>query len=1574
MYKTIRKVLIMFLLVSTLVCGALFAVACTHGHTHNYGYVSDGEAGHHQECKDCDDVRSEILPHNYNNDDVCTSCGYHKGAGSELIALAKPTGLNVKDGILTWNAVEHAVDYEIKADGAFVTTVSADDPEGLKFDLKKTQLSVGNHSVTVTAIGDGETYGVSPESDSVTYTVEPVETPEPKKLDAPTGLKIEDGILTWDAVEYAVDYEIKADGSFVATVAADDPEGLKADLKKAQLSVGNHSVTVTAIGDDVFYTDSDASAPVTYKVAGQLPAPTGVALKVDILSWDAVNYADGYKIYDGENLVATVDGDGELKVDLSEKILTEGEHQVSVSAYSDDEDYEESERSAPVTYKVVPVVTPQGGTEHWVEEGMGAGTSWRHVAGDPYEITSGGKYSIPVKYEIKRGSEDMGDWTWEYTDFVSQVDLIKFTAPLAGKHAYIFSWNGDDYGLNYLNDVEDFELEDVCVFYDDENYKLIFVLEENEEIKLALRYIYSGNAEFLTGDEEFSYVLTIEEGEEVTAGSLYDPIEVTQFEDTHTADGLTKAYFKLPVNTLEDAYEITFTGDLKVYILQYGLKSADVVENEDNAVSSGYIFIPSSVGMTYIYVVAANGVDISFTLTKSIMPGSAENPIVMELGVEMNYTFMTWSDAWAKFDVSEAGFYRFTVETTSIVIYSSLDVDTAEGSGQLGDIIYSDSLKNDLYLTVGTIYIKLAYSGESVSLTITKTPNEDGNISNPHELSLGNYNLSTSGSAMYFKYVPSFTGKLKVNHDAFAGVIVYAYSDSVFTTPYVTGTDDGYDEEFTLDVTKDVTVYFFVNAEYAIYGEDQDYAHMDTVVITLTGTLAKPTLTVNDNTKKATWTAVAGATSYVIYSGNDILASNVTALEYDLSGLAPGVYTIYVEAIGDGENLLASGKSSSKSYKYEVQLAAPTNAKVEDGKLVWDEVENATSYRIRVDDAKSNTYKTVYTNSFEDLLDSSFVTEGAHTFYITACGPNGYTESEAVSVQYTVVFPADFEIGQEYDVTHLAAYTIKFEGGKTYTVILSGDYADHFIVRDTGDGHTWTLKSNQSNVAGDLIIPGATSLAVAFEVPADKGGTYNIRFVDNEAFTDPEHSSHSCKVQFVEGDHSVAFEGPKEFTLDEELEVNLKAFETVDYTFNSSLPGLYNISLKDISGSYTVKVNNGSVTFIDTKDSAQIDGDWSETEGTFEDKTVYLAGEVDFNKFTITFYSGSTVKVKVLITYVRPGDRTLVLDAEPVYGAISGQSETDADDLDTSKVGKLIISNLVAGQKYTIIMTELNNQSSDHRLVYNGKTYTSYLSENHNATCISFEAEAGENDAYIYSIVASGKVGTCKLKLVNYIEGDEPANENGPAQGESKWLVTGGSEGNAAELKFSSDFVVGGTYTIAITDSEKEEETPLWWSATYILVYGAGKTVEFDYANGDYSHKEATFVAEGSPVKVYSLNGRGSANPLNTKFEIISVVLPEDNGLKVGNSVTVDLSTTAIDIELSSKLVAGQKYILKMGWNINVINGGKFVYNGNELTVNADIETESVTVEFTAVEGVNVIKASLLLGTASGVTITLLKV
>ena len=83
-----------------------------------------------------------------------------------------------------------------------------------------------------------------------------------QKLDAPTNLKIEGTVLTWDAVENATKYRVNISGDAQLNRVI---KVNSADLSTFNLERGDYSVQVQAIGDGDKYLDSDLSQTIAYK-------------------------------------------------------------------------------------------------------------------------------------------------------------------------------------------------------------------------------------------------------------------------------------------------------------------------------------------------------------------------------------------------------------------------------------------------------------------------------------------------------------------------------------------------------------------------------------------------------------------------------------------------------------------------------------------------------------------------------------------------------------------------------------------------------------------------------------------------------------------------------------------------------------------------------------------------------------------------------------------------------------------------------------------------------------------------------------------------------------------------------------------------------------------------------------------------------------------------------------------------------------------------------------------------------------------------------------------------------------
>ena len=224
MYKTLRKGLLLVLLVVSVVCGALFAVACDP--TDDNG-GNDAKVTYSVTVTLAEDVEGVTL--------TSLKAQWYSGttAASDAIALSGEGKASVE---------LDAGSYTVKLNGV---------PASAKYT-----------EATVTAAAPNATIQIT----KVTGSQAP-------KLSTPTGLKVVDDILSWDAVENAVSYDIYADNVWLTSVDKDNEDGLRVYV--GRLSVGTHSLCVVAVGDGENYSNSEKSASIDYTVEENKNVPAG---------------------------------------------------------------------------------------------------------------------------------------------------------------------------------------------------------------------------------------------------------------------------------------------------------------------------------------------------------------------------------------------------------------------------------------------------------------------------------------------------------------------------------------------------------------------------------------------------------------------------------------------------------------------------------------------------------------------------------------------------------------------------------------------------------------------------------------------------------------------------------------------------------------------------------------------------------------------------------------------------------------------------------------------------------------------------------------------------------------------------------------------------------------------------------------------------------------------------------------------------------------------------------------------------------------------------------------------------
>lgn len=192
----------------------------------------------------------------------------------EAVQLTAPTNLAISGGNIVWNTVDHAMRYELSytKDGITRTVLVNATTYALS------NFTQGEYTFMVRAIGDGFFYETSPYSASIVHTLTATQ------LLAPSNLRVEDGIVRFDAVAGALGYKLMIDYSdFNLTTTS-------FNLAPFNLGPGTYMITVQALGNGTSILDSPVSAVYTYVIERELTAE-------EILINDIVNHEIKSLIY-----------------------------------------------------------------------------------------------------------------------------------------------------------------------------------------------------------------------------------------------------------------------------------------------------------------------------------------------------------------------------------------------------------------------------------------------------------------------------------------------------------------------------------------------------------------------------------------------------------------------------------------------------------------------------------------------------------------------------------------------------------------------------------------------------------------------------------------------------------------------------------------------------------------------------------------------------------------------------------------------------------------------------------------------------------------------------------------------------------------------------------------------------------------------------------------------------------------------------------------------------------------------------------------------------------------------------
>lgn len=141
----------------------------------------------------------------------------------------------------------------------------------------------------------------------------------------------------------------------------------------------------------------------------------------------------------------------------------------------------------------------------------------------------------------------------------------------------------------------------------------------------------------------------------------------------------------------------------------------------------------------------------------------------------------------------------------------------------------------------------------------------------------------------------------------------------------------------------------------------------DVKTVTKLGTVDNSKIKYDVQAGKLSWTSVSGAKSYDVYVNGFIQAEDCKATSIDLD--CPNAnFVVEIQAKSDAQDTLAGEMSEQKEFIF---LDPVTNVRVDNGVLVWDEVNLATGYLLKIGNA---TPKTITGTSYDKLQRGTSLT------------------------------------------------------------------------------------------------------------------------------------------------------------------------------------------------------------------------------------------------------------------------------------------------------------------------------------------------------------------------------------------------------------------------------------------------------------------------------------------------------------------------------------------------------------------------------------------------------------------------
>ncbi|MFA6667230.1 MAG: Ig-like domain-containing protein [Bacilli bacterium] len=841
--------------------------------------------------------------------------------------LSAPTNLEIENGVISWDSVEHASGYKLTIN--LLESETTQNLPACSFDFASSYTTSGNYTISVIATGetmDNARYLNSNSSDSITVT----------KLKSPQNAQVINGVLVWDSVELASSYQVMIGDSETLPITINNYYSF-ANTNEITYSARSYTIRVKAMGNNADVLDSSYSGSCNFEKIGTV-VDNGFSISGDTIIWESVENALTYEVYLNNSTTAV--------------IVTGNTLQMSDNSYE----------SGGYTIRVRAISTASG-----------------FISGEKSNSFSFTKLPSPVEVEIVDGYLS---WSMpENSGVVTYYNVMIGTTVYTGLTAT--TTNLDGYMLGGATAL-------ICIqaVGDEEEYLSSNFSSQQSFTKLSSQLNLNVNSGALTWGEivgassyeilvartlpdETIYTQTIEVmADEAKLLDLMNDVRFTEAGyysiQIKAIGGTGGVYISSALSSAWELTKLANISNLRVeggYIRWDSVTSVSFYEVFVDGVSLGSCGTITTYSLNSNYIAGNHTFMVFARGNQSTILNAVELDNTMELtklandfSISVNQSAVVWNT------ISHAFSYSIEIRDSN----NSIVVATG---GILSTIYTFQGLSG------GQSYsLRVRANGDSTQYINGDFSANSGNTYFEAKILAIPTNVAVEDGLLYFDYVD--------NCSSYLVSIIGNDSRYSYYVTRVDGTNRGYYDFANFVLYRASGSYSITVRAIGGIGTEA-YISSDLSNSVVCTKLTQPTISVSNG--KLVWSIIENNESYEIIitnSTSDSTSVELTSLTnvYELSSAySSGTYTVNVIAHGNGADTIDSSYSSNLEVeKLDTPKSSTDDLRLSSGSLVWNTILHASQYSIYVYQRSelNETYSLKYSTTVMPATINSYLPYG----------------------------------------------------------------------------------------------------------------------------------------------------------------------------------------------------------------------------------------------------------------------------------------------------------------------------------------------------------------------------------------------------------------------------------------------------------------------------------------------------------------------------------------------------------------------------------------------------------------------